>query len=129
MEQTDFGKYLRNLRESQRFSLKKAAELSELSTTYIWQSEKGTRAPSAEALKKLATTYSVNLNLLLEAAGYLEKHETTISETERLMHAYKLVESDPKFKFGTRLAEKELTPDVMRFIIEVYEKTTGKKLL
>jgi hypothetical protein len=37
--------------------------------------------------------------------------------------------TDPHYKFGTRLKRGSLTLDAKRFIVEVYEKATGRTLL
>jgi hypothetical protein len=63
------------------------------------------------------------------ALGYLKKQELTVPDIDRLKMAVNLITSNPSYKFETRPDINELTPEVMRFIIELYEKTTGKKLL
>jgi hypothetical protein len=52
-----------------------------------------------------------------------------MSDAEHLEWAFQCVLSDPEYRFGNRLRGTELTPDAKRFIIEVYEKATGRKLL
>ena len=63
------------------------------------------------------------------ALGYLKKQELTVPDIDRLKMAVNLITSNPSYKFETRPDINKLTPEVMRFIIELYEKTTGKKLL
>ena len=62
-------------------------------------------------------------------AGYLDEPEVMMSDQERIEWAYKAVVSDPEYKFGTSLRTAELTIEAKRFIVEVYEKATGRKLL
>ena len=63
-------------------------------------------------------------------AGYLDEPEVKMSDQERIEWAFKCVTTDPQYQFGTSLAASaELTLEAKRFIIEVYEKATGKKLM
>ena len=67
---------------------------------------------------------------LLTLAGYLDEPEVRMSDQERIEWAFKCVISDPQYQFGTSLrTSTELSLEAKRFIIEVYEKATGKKLL
>jgi hypothetical protein len=43
--------------------------------------------------------------------------------------AFEHVSTDPKFRQGTRLKGAHLSVDAKRFIVEMYEKMTGRKLL
>ena len=51
-----------------------------------------------------------------------------ITEDEEVDMAFRFVMDDPRYKSGTRL-QGELSLEVKRFIVEMYEKATGKKLL
>ena len=128
MEPKEFGEFMRDLRERKKLSLRDAAK-GVMSVTYLWQIEKGDRNPSAEILKKLAPIYEVTIQELLKAAGYLEEPKIEMSDLERLEWAFNLARTDPDYKFGTYLRGPELTPEVKRYIVEAYEKASGKKLL
>jgi hypothetical protein len=65
---------------------------------------------------------------LLKAAGYLKEEDVSLSENDEVEMAFKYVMNDPRYKSGTRI-KGGLTTDVKRFIVEMYEKATGKKLL
>jgi len=124
-----FGEYLRDLRVEQRLSLREVEEQSGVSNSYLGLIERGQRpAPGAEILKKLAPVYDVPVRDLLRAAGYLKEEDNTITEEDEVEMAFKFVMNDPRYKSGTRL-KGGLTLDVKRFIVEMYEKATGKKLL
>lgn len=101
-----------------------------VSSSYLAQIEVGKkRTPGAEILNKLAPVYNVPVRDLLKAAGYLqETAPESLSEDEEVEMAFRYVMSDPRYKSGTRL-KGELTTEVKRFIVEMYEKATGKKLL
>jgi HTH-type transcriptional regulator, competence development regulator len=69
----------------------------------------------------------VPLNELLAAAGYLEEQKG-ISRRE-IEQAYQHVISDPKHKHGTRLKGSLLSLEAKRFIVEMHERMTKRKLL
>ncbi len=128
----DFGDYLRRLRERQKMSLREAAAKTGVSVSYLTQIENRRRKPPGpEVLKKLAPAYDVSIRDLLKAAGYLddvEQVKQATSEEDEVDRAYRFAISDPQFRFGTRITG-EVTTDVKRFIVEVYEKATGRKLI
>jgi transcriptional regulator with XRE-family HTH domain len=129
---SDFGDYLRSLREQQRLSLRDVAAKTGVSISYITMIEHSRRKPPGpEVLKKLAFSYNVPVRDLLKAAGYLDDLQEVKSvlsvETEVEM-AFNFVMSDPRYQSGTRLSGP-MTTDVKRFIVEMYEKATGKKLI
>jgi len=128
----DFGDYLRRLRERQKMSLREAAAKTGVSVSYLTQIENRRRKPPGpEVLKKLAPAYDVSIRDLLKAAGYLddvEQVKQATSEEDEVDRAYRFAISDPQFRFGTRITG-EVTTDVKRFIVEIYEKATGRKLI
>ncbi len=125
----NFGEYLKTLRTEQKLSLREAEQLSGVSNSYLGMIERGRRPiPSAEVLKKLAPVYDVPVRDLLQAAGYLKEDNISLSEEEEVDMAFRFVMNDPRYKSGTRI-KGGLTIEVKKFIIEMYEKATGKKLL
>jgi HTH-type transcriptional regulator, competence development regulator len=125
----NFGEYLKTLRTEQKLSLREAEQLSGVSNSYLGMIERGRRPiPSAEVLKKLAPVYDVPVSDLLRAAGYLKDDSVSLSEEEEVDMAFRFVMNDPRYKSGTRI-KGGLTIEVKKFIIEMYEKATGKKLL
>lgn len=127
-----FGEYLRSLRQEQRLSLREAATKAGVSISYITQIEHGRKGPPGpDVLKRLAPAYNVSVKSLLKAAGYMDEPQeikTNLSEEEEVEMAFRYVRSDPRYKSGTRLTGP-LTTEVKRFIVEMYEVATGKKLL
>ena len=125
----EFGNYLRRLRQEQRLSLREVEGMAGVSNSYLALVEQGKRKPpGAEILKKLAPIYDVPVRDLLKAAGYLEDITGNLVEEEEVEMAFRYVMNDPRYKSGTRL-KGELTTEVKRFIVEMYEKATGKTLL
>jgi len=125
----NFGEYLKRLRQEQRLSLRDVEEKAGVSNSYIALIEKGLRKPpGADVLKRLAAVYNVPVRDLLKAAGYLDEEKPGISDMEEVEMAFQFVMNDPRYRSGTRL-KGELSLEVKRFIVEMYEKSTGKKLL
>ncbi len=130
MEESNFGHFLRSLREKQRMSLRDAERESGVSNAYIAQIEKGDRPPpKPEILKKLARAYNVTVRELFLRAGYLDEPEVTATEEERIEAAFQYVLADPDYKLGTRIRGEGLNSEAKRGIIIVYETLTGKKLI
>jgi len=123
------GTYLRGLRTRKRLTLRQVQEKSGASGSYLSQVEQGKRHPSADLLRKIAPTYGASVKELLTMAGYLDEPEVKMSDQERIEWAFNCVVSDPEYKFGTSLRTSELSLEAKRFIVEVYEKATGRKLL
>lgn len=125
-----FGKYLRELREKKGVTLKEVEQATGLSNAYISQLETGTRRriPPPERLNALADYFNVTISELLAKAGYVSSRDIVETFEQKVEKSYQHIINDPKFKFGTRL-KRDLDLDTKRFIIEMYEKTTGKKLL
>ena len=125
----NFGEYLRTLRTEKKLSLRELEQHSGVSNSYLGLIERGQRpVPGAEILKKLAPVLDVPVKDLLNAAGYLKEDDVVLTEEDEVEMAFKYVMNDPRYKSGTRI-KGGLTTDVKRFIVEMYEKATGKKLL
>lgn len=126
---TKFGVYVRTLRKHRGLTLKQVENAAGVSNAYISQFERGLRnPPHPEILNRLAKVYNVSARDLMVAAGYL----TDDAEAEKRRNvelAYQHVVSDPTYQHGTRIKDTHISLDVKRFIVEMYEKTTGRKLL
>lgn len=126
----DFGTYIRQLRKKQGLSLRAVSQQTGISYSYLAQIEQGRRnPPRPDFMKRLAPAYQVTQKDLLRAAGHLEENnEPSLSDEQEVEMAFNYVMNDPRYKSGTRMTG-ELTMEVKRFIVEMYEKATGKKLL
>jgi len=117
------------LRLEKRYSLREVEELSGVSNSYLGLIERGQRPiPGADILKKLAPVFDVPVRDLLAVAGYLKEEDISLSEEDEVEMAFRFVMNDPRYKSGTRI-KGGLNTEVKRFIVEMYEKATGKKLL
>ncbi len=130
MEEPNFGKFLKTLRERRNMSLRDVQRQSSVSNAYISQLEKGDRPPPRpNVLRKLAKAYNVTVRELLLRAGYLDDPEVTATEEERVEAAFQYVLADPDYKLGTRLRSEELDTKGKRGVVITYETLTGKKIL
>ncbi|MDO8654924.1 MAG: helix-turn-helix domain-containing protein [bacterium] len=124
-----FGEYIRKLRMDQKLSLRDVAASTGISVSYLTQIEHGRRGvPGVPILKRMAPLYKVPLRELLRSAGYLEEQPSGLSDEAEVNRAFEFAMSDPRYESGTRISGP-ITTDVKRFIVEMYEKSTGKKLL
>ena len=111
-------------------TLKQVERAAHVSNAYISQVERALRnPPQPDVLKRLAKVYEVSQRDLMVAAGHLEEDSSERIARERLENAYKHVISDPTYRHGTRLKSSHLSLDAKRFIVEMYETVTGRKLL
>ena len=125
-----FGPYLKELRRVCGLSLKQVEKAAGVSNAYLSQIERDLRnPPHPDILKRLAQVYEVLPRELLIAAGYLEDETEKGVTRLKIEKSYRHVISDPRFRHGTRLKGSALNIEVKRFIVEMYEKMTGRKLL
>ena len=124
----NIGQMLKRLRGDT--SLRGVHRLSGISNAYLSQIEKGERHPGPKVLRRLAALYGVGVAELLRKAGYLERdeEEPEVDETVEVERAYRYVLDDPVFRVGTR-PRGPLSIESKRFIVELYERWSGKRLL
>ena len=84
--------------------------------------------PGPKVLRRIAPVYKASVRSLMERAGYLEEEVLEEPEEDLVERAYEFVLTDPRFRFGTRPSGK-LTLEAKRFIVEMYESLTGKRIL
>ena len=122
------GAMLKRLRGNT--SLRAIQRISGVSNAYLSQVEKGLRKPGPRLLRKLSALYGVSVQELFRKAGYLDSivEEPNVDETMEVERAYQYVLSDPVFRVGTR-PRGPLSVESKRFIVELYERYSGKKLL
>jgi len=125
-----FGPYLKRLRRTKRLSLKQVEGAAGVSNAYLSQIERGIRKPPhPDILQRLAKAYEEPVEELLEAAGYLKDAQGRRIQSQKIERAFEHVITDPKYRYGTRLKGATLNLHAKRFIVEMYEKMTGRKIL
>lgn len=123
----ELADYLKKLRGD--LSIRQVAEKTGISNAYLSQLESQKRKkPHPDVLQKLADFFDVPILELFEKAGYLKEGEIEETQEQKIEKAFAHVISDPTFKCGTRV-KGEYDLDAKRFIIEMYEKATKRKLL
>lgn len=96
MKPSSLGDHLKQLRTRKGLSRAKAALQARLSATRLYEFEVGISsstgkptAPNREQLKRLATTYGVPAEELLERAGYLTKPNSEPPDVGHLLELYR----------------------------------------
>ncbi len=98
----DLGEYIREQRRQAELSVRKLADLANVSNPYLSQIERGLKRPSAEILQQIARALEVSAESLYVRAGILDEDR----------------ESD---LIATIRAQEDLTTDQKQVLIRVYE--------
>ena len=122
----EIGPLLKRLRGE--LSLRDITRRTGISSSYLSQLERGDRRPGRNVLRGLAETYNVDLRDLLKRAGYGPKPDPNSNDVLEVERAYRYVLDDPVFRVGTR-PDGPLSLNAKRFIVEMYERFTNRKLL
>ena len=122
----DIGALLKRLRG--RVSLREVARRTGVSASYLSLIERGEKHPGVNVVRKLAELYNVDARQLLRRAGHGPQPDPYGDEAMDVERAYRFVLDDPAFRVGTR-PDGPMTLSAKRFIVEMYEKFTGKRLL
>ena len=121
------GPLLRDLR-GQR-SLRQLEEETGITYSYLSVIERGNKRPGPRVLSRLAAFHEVPLDDLLDAAGYpqqtTEERTPTIADIQR---SFRFVVDDPELDDYPRPSEAAPI-DLQRFIVQLYEHYTGKRIL
>ena len=128
-DQEEIGPLLRRLRGET--GLREVGRRTGISNSYLSQIERGDRRPGPSVLKRLASLYGVDVQDLLQRAGFLDEPEGVEArddDPQEVERAYQYVLADPKFRVGTR-PSGPLSLEAKRFIVEMYERFTGKRIL
>ena len=122
----ELGALLRRLRGG--MSLRDVNRVTGVSSSYLSRIERGDRPPGPNLLRKLAAAYNVDSEDLIRRAGLLGRPDVQPDEALDVERAFQYVLSDPAFRVGTR-PDGPLSLNAKRFIVEMYERFTDKRLL
>lgn len=100
----DVGSFIRAQRERAEISIRKLAELADVSNPYLSQIERGLRKPSADVLQQVANALRISVESLYVRAGILPDHDRSVSTVSEA------IEHDP-----------DLTPEQKSALLNVYE--------
>lgn len=92
----DVGAFIRSQRERASMSVRRLAELAEVSNPYLSQIERGLRKPSAEILQQVANALRISAETLYVRAGILPDTERGISTVAEAIDADPLLTDDQK---------------------------------
>lgn len=98
------GAFIRQRREMAEMSVRRLAELADVSNPYLSQIERGLRKPSAEILQQVANALKISVETLYVKAGILPDTERSVSTVSEA------IDADP-----------HLTPEQKRALLNVYE--------
>lgn len=132
IELKEFGNYLKRLRLDKKLSLRQVEKAVGISNSYLYQIERGERnVPKLDILRKMATTYDVSFASLLAAARLQEPEQEDIyyKNVKKIENAFEFIRNHPDYLFGTHMSSGEVTLEVKRFVVEMFQKTTGINLL
>ena len=142
-ESPTIGAILKSLRGKR--SLRQVHAETGVPYTYLSSIELGQKNPGMKTLSRLAECYEVPVQDLMAASGIRVIWDNQSGSTESLQFAlkalkdgnyrnmtieryYDFVMSDPDLS-GCRKPEETPSADIQRFIVEMYEHYTGKKLI
>jgi transcriptional regulator with XRE-family HTH domain len=83
----DVGSFIRNQREMAEMSVRRLAELADVSNPYLSQIERGLRKPSAEILQQVAQALKISVETLYVKAGILPDDERAVSTVPEAIQA------------------------------------------
>ena len=104
VELLDVGAFIRSQRERAKMSVRRLAELADVSNPYLSQIERGLRKPSAEILQQVAHALRISVETLYVRAGMLPDSGRTTGTVPEA------IEADPV-----------LTPEQKLALRHVYE--------
>ncbi len=92
----DVGSFIRSQRERASMSVRRLAELAEVSNPYLSQIERGLRKPSAEILQQVANALRISVETLYVRAGILPETHRGTSTVPEAIDADPLLTDDQK---------------------------------
>ena len=122
------GDLLRNLRGDR--TLREVERGAGIPNSYLSNVESGTKRPGLKTLSKLADYFGVPLDELLLVAGLPHRksaEENAVSALD-IHRSFDFLLGDPELSQYQRPRDR-LSTDTQRFIVELYQHYTGKKLI
>jgi transcriptional regulator with XRE-family HTH domain len=83
----ELGDFIRAQRQFAQLSVRRLAELAEISNPYLSQIERGLRRPSADILQQIAKALRLNTETLYVRAGILDDEEDEAPSVVEAIHA------------------------------------------
>ena len=92
------GEFIRHQRELANLSLRRLAEIANVSNPYLSQIERGLHKPSADVLKNIAAALEISAETMYAQAGLLDgtAHRTTATGVEEAIRGDTHLTADQK---------------------------------
>lgn len=122
------GELLRSLRGDR--TLREVEREAGIPNSYLSNVESGGKRPGLKTLSRLADYYQVPLEELLEVAGlpHAKGAESGSVSALDVQRSFDFLMADPALRQYERPSDR-LSTDTQRFIVQIYEHFTGKRLL
>ena len=82
----ELGDFIRSQREVARISVRRLAELADVSNPYLSQIERGLRKPSADILQQIAKALQISAESLYVRAGILDPDQDVVVSVVDAVH-------------------------------------------
>jgi transcriptional regulator with XRE-family HTH domain len=92
----DLGEFIRSQREVARMSVRRLAELAEVSNPYLSQIERGLRRPSADILQQIARALQISSESLYVRAGILDPDQDVATSVVDAIHRDQYLDVEQK---------------------------------
>ena len=127
-ERPPIGELLKELRGTR--TLRQVEAHTGITNAYLSNLELGLKRPGLKTLAKLGTYYQVPLDHLLHVAGMGGDAPETVQQESviDIQRAYGFVLGDPRVSLYPKPTETP-TLDVQKFVVQMYQYFTGKKLI
>ena len=122
------GELLRNLRGER--TLREVEREAGIPNSYLSNVESGGKRPGLKTLARLADYYDVPLDELLQVAGLPRGNNGDSNPVSALdvLRSFDFVLADPALSVYPKPQER-ISTDIQRFIVQLYQHYTGKRLL
>ena len=128
MGKTEFGRYLRELRERSRYSLRNVESYTGISNSYISMLENGKRSyPSHSMLQRLAKLYRVPMEELLSKIDGLDQillsgKQPTLIAGSRVDELFEAIKRDSRFSIPPDWEEDKIPFFMKKFVCQMYRE-------
>jgi transcriptional regulator with XRE-family HTH domain len=92
----DVGAFIKSQRQRAKISVRKLAELANVSNPYLSQIERGLRKPSAEILQQVANALRISVETLYVRAGMLPERSSPVASVHEAIDADPLLTAEQK---------------------------------
>ena len=93
---TELGEFIRSQREVARISVRRLAELADVSNPYLSQIERGLRKPSADILQQIAKALQISAESLYVRAGILDPDADVVVSVVDAVHRDPFLSAEQK---------------------------------